>query len=168
MPYVTHFQHADDVVAHLNGVVPLLKDPLLQMKYVGFVTVAAVTVYEMAIKEIFIDFARKKHKVLGSFTESYFDKINGRIKISVIQDEYISRFGKNYLAKFKKLLDHASKVHMAANKRDLRTAYANLIVWRNDFAHEGRVSSTATYTEVVTAYEDGKEVIRCLAEAMVR
>lgn len=168
MAYDTHFKHADDVVAHLNGVVPPLPDPLLRVKYVGFVAVAAVTVYELAIKDIFIAFARKKHKVLGTFTESYFDRINGRIKISVIQDEYIARFGKNYVDRFKIRLNQAAKTHMTTHRRDLRNAYANLIVWRNDFAHEGRINANATYAEVVTAYEDGKEVIRCLSESMVR
>ena len=52
MPYLDHFQHADDVVTHLNSVVPTIPDPLLRAKYVGFVSVAAVTVYELAIKEI--------------------------------------------------------------------------------------------------------------------
>jgi hypothetical protein len=168
MPYTTHFRHADDVVAHLNSVVPSLPDPLLRVKYVGFVTVAAVTVYEMAIKEIFLDFSRKKHKVLGQFTESYFNRINGRIKISVIQDDYVAKFGKRYVDKFRIQLDTEAKRHMATHKRDLKSAYANLIVWRNDFAHEGRLTANATYQEVVTAYEDGKLVIQCLAKAMVR
>jgi hypothetical protein len=168
MPYTDHFTHADDVVKHLNGVVPILPDPLLRMKYVGFVTVAAITVYELAIKEIFIEFARKKHKVLGQFTESYFDRINGRIKIKIIQEDYISKFGRKYVDRFQtKLLEESNRL-LAAHKRDLRSSYANLILWRNDFAHEGRLAANATYSEVVTAYEDGKLVIKCLAEAMVR
>ena len=57
---------------------------------------------------------------------------------------------------------------MLVHRRDIRSAYGNLITWRNDFAHEGRVNSTATYAEVVQSYEDGKEVIRCLAETMHR
>ncbi len=59
MSYVTHFQHADDIVAHLDTVVPLLSAPLLSAKYMGFVAVASVTVYEVAIKDIFISFAKK-------------------------------------------------------------------------------------------------------------
>lgn len=168
MPYTDHFRHADDVVAHLNGVVPGLPDPLLRVKYVGFVTVAAVTVYEMAIKDIFIEFARKKHKVLGQFTESYFDRINGRIKISVIQDDYVAKFGRKYVDQFRAKLATEAGLHLAAHRRDIKSNYANLILWRNDFAHEGRLAANATYPEVVTAYEDGKLVIKCLAEAMVR
>jgi hypothetical protein len=168
MSYTDQFRHADDVVAHLNGVVPGLPDPLLRVKYVGFVTVAAVTVYEMAIKNIFIEFARKKHKVLGQFTESYFDRINGRIKVSVIQDDYVARFGNKYVDRFRVRLATEASQHLATHRRDLKSNYANLILWRNDFAHQGRLAANATYPEVVTAYEDGKLVIKCLAEAMVR
>ncbi len=168
MPYRTHFQHADDVVAHLNGVMASISDPLLKVKYVGFVTVAAVTVYELAIKDIFIGFAKKKHKVLGNFTESYFDRINGKIKRDIIVNEYLPRFGEKYVDRFKNKVNVAAVEHLAAHHRDIKSAYANLIVWRNDFAHEGRVNTTATYAEVVQAYEDGKEIIRCLAETMVR
>ncbi|WP_038168539.1 HEPN domain-containing protein [Verrucomicrobium sp. BvORR106] len=168
MPYATHFQHADDVVAHLNGVVPTLGNPLLTAKYVGFVSVAAVTVYEMAIKDIFCDFANRKHSVLGAFVESHFKRINGRIKLQIVKDEYIPRFGTRYTKKFSRLLESTAKSHLRLHRRDIKTSYNNLIVWRNDFAHEGKINSTTTYNEVVQAYLDGKEVIHCLAQAMVR
>lgn len=168
MAYISHFKHADDVVAHLNSVVPAITDPLLKVKYIGFVTVAAVTVYELAIKEIFVEFSKKKHKVLGNFTESYFNRTNGRIKTQIICDEYLPRFGDKYVGQFKKKVDAAAAAHFANHRRDIQSAYSNLIIWRNDFAHEGKVNTTATYAEVVLAYEDGKEIIRCLAEAMVR
>ncbi len=168
MSYVSHFQHADDVIAHLDTVMPTITDPLLQAKYVGFVSVAAVTVYEQAVKEIFIDFSTRKHKVLGNFTEAYFHRINGKIKIQVIRDEYISKFGDKYQKRFRKKLEQASKTYLAANRRDMKSSYSNLITWRNDFAHEGKINSTTTYREVVQAYKDGKEVIHCLAETMTR
>jgi hypothetical protein len=168
MPYATRFQHADDVVTHLNGFVPTLTDPLLTAKYVGFVAVAAVTVFEMAIKDIFVDFAGKKHLVLGAFVESYFKRINGRIKLNTVKDEYISRFGDRYIKRFSRHLDTTSASYLRVHRRDIKAAYNNLIVWRNDFAHEGRINSTTTYNEVVQAYTDGKEVIHCLARTMVR
>ncbi len=168
MPYLDHFRHADDIIRHLNTIVPTLTDPLLVVKYTGFVAVAAVTVYELAIKEIFCEFGRRKHKVLGAFTESHFERINGRIALDNIRKEYCSRFGSGYVEKFKKRLDDAAKSHLIANRRDLKSAYANLIVWRNDFAHAGNVPGTATYAEVVQSYEDGKLVIHALATSMVR
>lgn len=166
--YANHFSHADDVIAHLNSVVPTLTDQLLVAKYSGFVAVAAVTVYELAIKEIFCEFGRRKHKVLGNFTESYFDRINGRISLKTIKDDYCTRFGSAYVSKFKSRLDVEAKKYLQTHQRDARSAYGNLVVWRNDFAHEGRAPATATYAEVVQAYEDGKLVIHTLAASMVR
>jgi len=168
MPYIDHFEHADNVVAHLNGIVPTIVDPLLKAKYLGFVSVVAVTVYELAIKTIFIDFAQNKHKVLGHFTQTYFDRINGKIKIKVIKDDYIKRFGNKYQVKFQKNLDTKSTEYFHLHHRDIKTSYSNLITWRNDFAHEGKINATATYNEAVQAYEDGKEVIHCLAASMKR
>lgn len=168
MSYANHFRHADDVIVHLNSVMPNISDPLLKAKYVGFVSVAAVTVYEQAIKEIFIDFASRKHQVLGNFTESFFSRINGRIKIKVIHDEYISRFGEKYQIRFSKNLQKASKSYLQQHLRDMKNSYTNMITWRNDFAHEGRMNSTTTYAEIVQAYTDGKEVIHCLAQTMTR
>ncbi|HEC12562.1 MAG TPA: hypothetical protein ENI80_04830 [Acidiferrobacteraceae bacterium] len=168
MAYIDHFQHADDVVNHLTSIVPTIADSLLKAKYVGFISVVAVTVYEMAIKDIFIEFANKKHKVLGNFTESYFDRINGRIKLVIIKDEYIKRFGIKYKTRFQRKLDERAKSYLQANHRDIVNSYSNLITWRNDFAHKGTVNIMATYEEVVQAYEDGKEVIHCLATCVTR
>lgn len=168
MSYVNHFKHADDMVAHLQKLMPTISDPLLRAKYVGFVAVVAVTVYELALKEIFIEFGRSKHKVLGHFTEKHFERINGRIKIKMLQDDYIERFGDKYLKRFKKYLDKKSKTYFMTYHRDIKNSYSNIITWRNDFAHEGNTNSTATFDEVVMAYEDGKEVIHCLASSMHR
>lgn len=168
MPYTLNYQHADDIIAHLKTIVPTLTDPILRVKYIGFVAVAAVTVYEMAIKSIFIDFANKKHKVLGKFTEAYFERINGRIKITSIREEYIIRFGEGYLRRFDVKLEKCSSDYMRIHRRDIISSYSNLINWRNDFAHQGVIRTTATYPEVIQTYEDGKEIIRCLAETMTR
>ncbi len=168
MLYVNNFKHADDIVNHLNSIVPKLTDPLLQAKYVGFVAVAAVTVYELAIKDVFIEFGTKKNRVLGTFTESYFERINGRIRIKAIKNDYIRRFGERYKKRFEKNLEKIAKNYLQKNKRDIKSSYGNLITWRNDFAHEGIIRTTATYSEAVQSYEDGKEIIRCLAETMTR
>jgi len=166
--YTDHFAHADDVVSHLNTLVPGLPDPLLRAKYAGFAAVAAVTVYELAIKDVFIDFSRKKHKVFGEFTQVYFSRLNGRIKLRMLKEDHVRRFGSRYEKRFKRLLETENKTFLRTHRRELSSAYNNLIVWRHDFAHQGIISSSATYGEVVQAYEDGKKVIHCLASTMVR
>lgn len=168
MNYAQHFQHADDVIEHLTPLVARERNPLLEARYTGFLAVAAVTTYELAIKSIFISFANSKHKVLGSFTESHFNRINGKIKLRIVKDEYVLRFGKQYLDRFNKKLDESRKIYYADKNMDIVSAYGNLVVWRNDFAHEGRIRANSTFLETAQSYNAGKEVIRCLAESMRR
>ncbi len=168
MAYFDHFAQADDIISHLNTIVPTVSNPLLVPKYVGFVSVSAVTVYELAIKEIFIEFARKKHNVFGHFTESFFDRINGRIKLRIVKKDYVGKFGIKYKKRFQRKIEQKSKEYFQLNHRDIQNSYANLITWRNEFAHEGIINTTTTYNEVTQAYEDGKEIIHCLAASMKR
>lgn len=52
MAYDSHFILADDMINHLNSIVGGTTDPFMSSRYVGFVSVSAVTVYELALKEI--------------------------------------------------------------------------------------------------------------------
>lgn len=168
MAYTDHYILADGVVAHLNSIVGGIADPFLISRYVGFVSVSAVTVYELAIKEIFIGFGERKHKVLGEFTRNYFDQINGRIKTREIKERYLVLFGEKYLKRFKANLEGAEKLSLRNTNISILTSYGNIITWRHQFAHEGQVPSTVTYSEIVQSYNAGKEVIKCLADSMQR
>jgi len=168
MPYTDHFKLADDYLVHMDAVIATIADPFIKSRYVGFITVSAVTVFELAIKEIFIDFAKKKHVILGNFTLAYFDRINGRIKRDVLQDDYIKKFGEKYVTRFLKKMDQKEKAVLAAEGASVKQSYANIITWRNDFAHEGNLKVMATYEEVKKSYFLGKHVIHCLAETMIR
>lgn len=168
MSYRDHFAQADDLINHLKTIMPTVDDPMLQRKYIGFVSVTAITVYELAIKQIFKDFAEKKHTVLGNFTKSYFKRINGRIALKIIKEQYVASFGEKYLRKFKGILEIEREKHLRSERRDFCSSYANLILWRNEFAHEGKVTANATFDDVVLAYEDGKKVIDSLNSTMYR
>lgn len=168
MSYSNHFKLADDMITHLNSSITHVSDPFILSRYVGFVSIAAVTVYELAVKEIFIDFAQKKNKVFGTFTSAHFDRINGRIKNQDIKNEYIKKFGEKYLNRYKKKLDKEENAYLRTSGSSIKNSYANIITWRNQFAHEGKISSTVTYQEVVKSYETGKRLIDCLAETMNR
>lgn len=65
MNYQQHYRLADDMIDHLNIVINGINDPFISSRYVGFVTIAAVTVFELALKDIFINFAVKKIKYLA-------------------------------------------------------------------------------------------------------
>ena len=168
MSYQDHFKLADDMISHLDSVIGGITDPFVTSRYVGFVAVAGVTVYELAIKEIFFEFAQKKHKVFGNFVDKHFDRINGRIKLEVIREYYLSHFGDKYLQRFGRKIKKADERSIKAREGSIKTAYGNIITWRNKFAHEGKIPSTPTYAEVTKAYYTGKAGIDCLAEAMRR
>jgi len=168
MAYTDHYKLADDMIAHLDTVIGGISDPFIASRYVGFVAIASVTVYELAIKDIFIEFSEKKHKVFGTFTRSHFYRINGRIKTRDLREEHIVRFGQKYVKRFKRKLDEAEKQNIHDNGVSILSSYGNIITWRHQFAHEGTIPSTATYNEITRSYEAGKEVVRCLAETMRR
>ena len=162
-----YFKLTDDMVNHLNGVVNAIGDPFIKSRYSGFVAVAAVTVYELAIKYIFCDFAERKNIVFGEFTRSHFNRIDGRIKRDDIE-KYINRFGDKYIKRFKRKMDRVEKEAMRIERISVKGSYANLIDWRNEFAHGGQIPAMATYEEVVKSYVVGKQVIVCLKESMNR
>ena len=56
----TKSQDAILLVAHLDSVIGGVSDPFISSRYVGFVAVVGTTVFELAIKEIFLEFSIKK------------------------------------------------------------------------------------------------------------
>lgn len=168
MLYSDHFQLADGYIAHLDSMMDSISDQFIRSRYVGFLAVSAVTVYELAIKSIFTEFAAKKHNVLKNFTTAYFERINGRIKTSIIKDEYVSKYGDKYVKQFEKHLQGKEAEILKSMSASILAAYGNIITWRNQFAHEGTIPTTPTYEEVKKAYHLGKNVIDCLAAAMKR
>jgi hypothetical protein len=168
VPYSDHFVTADDFIVHLDGVMDDIGDPFLQRRYLGFVLLSAVTVFELAIKDIFCTFAQKKHPVLGSMTRSKFEQINGRIKIANLQKEFISPFGEKYLNRFILKLDKAELLSLTEGRGSIKSSYGNVIQWRHVFVHQGMPPQTTNYEELKAAYQRSKAVIHCLNAAMVR
>ena len=155
------------MIVHLDSVVSTITDPFITSRYVGFVAVAAVAVYELAIKDIFIDFAAKKHTVFGAYAASHFDRINGRIKLQQLKDDYIARFGDKYLKRFVKLSKEAEDAFLKSKHISIKNSYQNIIECRNQFSHAGN-PTTLTYSEAIAYYEAGKEIIVCLSNTMKR
>lgn len=167
MSYTRYFVPADQTIGHLSTLVSVL-DPLLQMQYTGFAAVSAVTVYELAIKEIFREFAGKKNKVFGHFVDQHFKRINGRIGLRALREDYLPSFGDKYFKNFEKLIILEEAASLRTYGQSIKGSYGNLITWRHEFAHEGRVPTNATFNEVQLSYDRGKKVIEVLARALVR
>lgn len=168
MSYKSHFQLADQYIQHTTQIVSGITLPWLQQRYVGFVAITGVTAYELAIKEILVEFAKRKHNVFGVVVENLYQRINGRISLDDLRNLHISRFGDRYLKRFKKQLDDEEVAILRSKKRSIKSSYGNLITWRHSFIHAGQIPGQVNYTEAVKAYEAGKSVIEVLARSMVR
>lgn len=163
-----YFVDADLYVKHLSENPSVTADAFIASRHVGFVAVSAVTVYEIALKQIFMEFGSRKHVVLGNFTKARFDRINGRIAYKVIWDEYLRMFGDKYVNRFKSRMKKADAESLVHRGKSIISCYGNIVIWRNSFAHEGRIPNNVTLSEVIDSYQEGKNVLRCLAGCMVR
>lgn len=164
--YTDHFQLNDDLIQHLDSVLSQNRDAFMERRYVGFLSVSSVTVLELCVKSIFNDFATTQHPILSTFCATHFNRINGRIGLDHIKNEYLPRFGSIYVDQFKTEIDQLEKQGLQELRMSYKGDYTNLITWRNEFTHGGHLPTNATYSDVKRAYESGKRVMQCLAAAL--
>ena len=162
----TKFLPADEYLRYVEQAVSAELDQYIQSRYLGFVIVTSVTVYEIAAKEIISTFANKKHKIFGSFIDGRFEKIDARIQIEDLDNDFVKYFGERYSKKFKQLLADKEEETLQTKRASMKAAYKNLIRWRHDFVHNGNAPTTTNLAEVCSFYELGKDVIRCFDEAL--
>jgi hypothetical protein len=143
-----------------------ITDEEIKVSYAGFLSVSAVTVYELAIKNIFYEFASQQNKAFGIFVENHFSRINGKIKIENLIGTHIIKFGQKYRDRFKNLLAETEEISLTTNHISIKSEYDNIIQCRHEFVHNG--APTLTIHEVLGAYHAGKEVIDCLYHSLVK
>lgn len=167
MAYQNRFNGLDVLISQLT---PLSQqqgvDPMVLSSMAGIVAVEAVTAFELAIKDIFEEFSKKKHKVFGSFVKSTFSRLNGRIKYQEIKDNMVKAYGEKYFQRFVARKDLKTQTVFIASGVDLVQTYDNLVLGRHRFVHSGEL--TMTLTEAINSYNIGKELIAALDEAMRR
>ena len=166
MAYIDRFISTDNIIVHLKPIVLGISDTAIKANYAGFLSVSAITVYELAIKDIFNDFAAKKNKIFGVYTQTHFSKINGQIFIRDLTGKHIISFGEKYKDKFNKILNTKEAEGLSVHAISIINSYANLIQCRHDFVHKG--TPTLTVNEVMQFYDFGKIVIHCLYDTMKR
>lgn len=166
MPYTDRFISTDNLITDLSPNIATITNAAILASYAGFLSVSSITVYELAIKDIFSDFATKKHLVFGHFVEKYLSRINGRIQINDLKSGQVKAFGNKYLQKFDASINQKETQFLASHGRSLKASYGNLITCRHEFVHQG--SPTLTVAEVIDNYNLGKEVIHSLFDSMKR
>lgn len=168
MAYTDRFALVEDYLAHLDPMMAGIADPFVQGRYIGFIATSAVTVYELAIKDIFYAFADKKHVVLGDVTRARFFRLNGKIKLDDLKKDHVKMFGDKYRQRFLRKLDEFDLAYIRQHGLSPKTAYSNIITWRHQFVHEGIHPTTTNYAEMKEHYEAGKQIIHCLNKTMYR
>lgn len=166
MAYQNRFNSVDLLIAQLAPIAQPGTDPLVLSAMAGIVAVEAVTAYELAIKDIFEDFSRKKNKVFGCFVQSSLGRLNGRIRYQEIRDNMVKAFGDKYHKRFVDKKDLKTAIVMANEHVDLVQTYDNLVLGRHQFVHAGRL--TMTLQEAIRYYNIGKDLIAALDETMKR
>ncbi len=148
----------------LNAPVPNPASDSYRADLAGFLSVAYAAAFEECIKEIIKQFAKRQHILLHRVIEQKFDRINGRIKIDVIKDDYLKQFGEEYKKRFEakiKLLEDHSLVSLG---QSALSSYANIINWRHAFAHA--LERQTTIDEVQKAYPLAKKILHALDESL--
>lgn len=166
MAYQNRFNSVDLLISQLMPFAQQGTDPLILSAMAGIVAVEAVTAYELAIKDIFEEFSRKKNKVFGNYVRSSMSRLNGRIKYQEIKDNMVNTFGEKYQRRFVVKKELKTKNVLALEHVDLVQTYDNLILGRHLFVHVGNL--TMTLQEAIKNYNIGKELIAALDEAMKR
>ena len=159
------FDIADEFLRHTDLIIRDVQDPFIQQRYVGFIAVSAVTVYELAIKDILFRFSDRQHAVLGALSRGFFERMNGRISLQDLRKNHVPKFGQTYANRFDHRLDQRENDLLIGERRSMKSAYTNVIQWRHSFAHAGEVPTTTNYEEVKASYVLGKQVIYCLHDA---
>jgi hypothetical protein len=166
MLYLEHLNSFNDLIKNLTDHTMSLSDPLLRSKYTGFLTISSVTLYELAIKSIILSFTKKRDHVFNNYAEQAFKRLNAKIKLQNLRDDYLKRFGGQYLTKFNSILISKEKEHLLLDKQSITNSYSNIIQWRHDFTHEGKPPLYASFTEVINSFEVGKHVIHSFSQAL--
>lgn len=166
MAYTSRFRGVDLQINKLQAQVTPETDPLVLSSLAGLVAVTAVTAYELAIKDIFEEFARRKHKVFGTFVKSTYSKLNGRILYNDVKEGLVKHFGDKYSKKLVKKKDVKTALILASEGVDLVQTYNNLIECRHQLVHAGNF--TMSFDESVRSYQIGKKLIEVFDETMRR
>ena len=157
------FSDSDLFIKYIKDTANSTDDDFITSRYVGFIAVSAVTIYEINVKQLLKEFANKTHPMLGNFASIAFDKLNARNCRDDIE-KYLKHFGEEYSNRFKIMID--DKEDELVKVGSVKGSYASLLTWRHQFVHDGTLPNQATFNESLKAYELGKEVIVVLQQTL--
>lgn len=166
MCYADLFEISDAYIKHSELAVAHIADPIIISRYTGFAATNAVTMFELAVKRLLIQYCARQHPLLGTMAENIFSKINGRIKIDDLKGNFLSKIDPSLIRSFETNLSQWEPAMLASSGKSIRSSYNNIIQWRHEFVHSGHPPAHATLKETIESYYAGKCVIECLSMAL--
>ena len=162
MPFRPHLQKVEELAANVvrNAPDPGIATDSFRADLAGFLAVAYAAAFEESVKEIFISFARLQHEILHKMVQKKFDRINGKIKIDVIKNEYLLPFGEQFKDSFSSELQREETEVLRTQGQSITSCYTNIIDWRHAFAHA--LERQTTLEGVQASYTVAKKVIQIL------
>lgn len=136
-------------------------DPFLESHFAALVTVVSVAAFERRIKDIFCDFGASQNSTFGLYVKNDLGRINGRISIKSLKEQYLNKFGKKYIEGFKSELDILKNDALSNGQPNPAEFYDSLISARHNFVHELNVK-LPKYKEVKEFYLAGVTIISAL------
>src|SRR3546814_123479 len=105
------------------------------------------------------DLAERTHPTFSSYFASRHEQVNGRVKISQINEDCLKRFGGAFHKRFNSLLTRVDRYYIKQKGFSIVSSYGSLITCRHEFAHQGSIPETASYNDIKNGYEAGKVVL---------
>src|SRR3546814_5566547 len=91
------------------------------------------------------DLAERTHPTFSSYFASRHEQVNGRVKISQINEDCLKRFGGAFHKRFNSLLTRVDRYYIKQKGFSIVSSYGSLITCRHEFAHQGSIPETASY-----------------------
>lgn len=166
MCYSDLFEISDAYIKHSELVVVHIADPIIISRYTGFAATNAVTMYELAVKRLLVQYCMSQHPLLGNVAENIFSRVNGKIKIDDIKKNFLSKIDHKLSLRFEEVIFEWESAILISTGKSIRNSYNNIIQWRHDFVHSGHPPLNATLKETIESYYAGKCIIECLSLAL--
>jgi RiboL-PSP-HEPN len=166
VPFRPHLQKVEELATNLvrNAPVAGLSTDSFRADLAGFLAIAYAAAFEESVKEIFIAFAKSQHTILHRMVEKKFDRINGKIKIDTIKNDYLLPLGEQFKDVFSSELKRVEDEVLRSHGQSVISSFTNIIDWRNAFAH--KLERQTTIEEVQTSYVFAKKVIELLNSSL--
>src|SRR3546814_2886955 len=86
------------------------------------------------------DLAERTHPTFSSYFASRHEQVNGRVKISQINEDCLKRFGGAFHKRFNSLLTRVDRYYIKQKGFSIVSSYGSLITCRHEFRSEEHTS----------------------------